>query len=546
MARRRSIPARDEPLDLIVIGAGINGAGIARDAALRGLRVLLLERGDLASGTTSWSTRLIHGGLRYLEHFELGLVRESLRERETLLRIAPHLIRPLSFFVPVYEGDRRGPLQIRAGMLAYDALSFDKTLDRHRMLSAEEALEREPGLNRDGLRGGAVYFDAQAEYPERLAVENALAAMDAGATVVARASVEQLFCAEGAVLGVEYRDELSGRRHSARAPLTVNVTGPWVDQVLGNLDRTAAGRLIGGTKGSHLVVEPFEGAPDEALYVSAQDERPYFIVPWNDLYLIGTTDSRFDGDLDWVVADDEEIEYLIRETNRVVPDARLERSDVVYTYAGVRPLPYSQEGDAGSVTRRHVIHDHAPDLEGLVSIVGGKLTTYRNLAEEATDLIFEKLHRNSPESRTAELKLPGGEAEDFDAFSEQFTRSGALPEAVARRLLRTYGTNARAIAERAREEPPLGECFDSRTKALAAEVAFAFEEELAEHLDDILMRRTMVGLAGSVGIGPDEAAARIAMDVAGWSEDRALDEVRRYRELITRLRPRDLPRAPDA
>ncbi|HYG82891.1 MAG TPA: FAD-dependent oxidoreductase, partial [Pyrinomonadaceae bacterium] len=211
------------PFDAVVVGAGVNGCGVARDAAMRGLRVLLLDKGDVSSGTTAASTRLIHGGLRYLEHGEVGLVRESLRERETLLRtVAPHLVRPLPMLVPVYAGRRRGALTIRAGMLAYDLLSASKSLPRHRMLTAAEARAHAPGLEAEGLRGAALFYDAQVEYAERLAVENALAARARGATVITYARVERLLAGGGAARGVVFTDLLSGATHEARAPFVVN------------------------------------------------------------------------------------------------------------------------------------------------------------------------------------------------------------------------------------------------------------------------------------------------------------------------------------
>jgi glycerol-3-phosphate dehydrogenase len=324
--------------DLIVIGAGINGTGIARDAAMRGLKVLLVEKHDIGSGTTPWSTRLIHGGLRYLEHYEVSLVRESLRERERLLHIAPHLVNPLTFMIPIYKGHKRGPGMIRLGMIGYDLLSWDKSLDRHHMLNREQTLTREPGLDPEGLRGSAIYYDAQITFPERLSVENALSALEHEAVIITYARVDNLIIENGHVAGIEATDLLDDTDFSARGAVTVNVAGPWVDMVL---DGHETKRLIGGTKGTHIVVDRFEGAPDEALYVEAvTDQRPYFIVPWNGRYLIGTTDIRYDEDLNTVVPDEEEITYLISETNRVLPSANLERADVQYAYAGVRPLPY--------------------------------------------------------------------------------------------------------------------------------------------------------------------------------------------------------------
>ncbi|HEX3721909.1 MAG TPA: glycerol-3-phosphate dehydrogenase/oxidase, partial [Nitrolancea sp.] len=404
-----------QQFDLIVIGAGINGAGIARDGAMRGLRILLLDKGDIGGGTTSFSTRLIHGGLRYLEYAEFGLVRESLRERERLLHIAPHLVTPHRFLIPFYVGARRGPGLIRLGMLAYDLLSYDKSLPRHTTLTAEQTLALEPGLKRDGLRGAAAYSDAQVAFPERLSVENALAARQYGATVLTYARVDELIRAGNTVQGVRFTDVLDNRTYTAYATVTLNVAGPWVDALLGDL---ATRRLIGGTKGTHIVVGAFPGAPSSALYIEAsRDRRPYFVVPWNDRYLIGTTDTRFDGDLDQVEPDEQEIDYLIDETNRAIPDARLTRDAVQYAYAGVRPLPYDDGTSAASITRRHIIHDHAPRIEGLVSIVGGKITTYRSLAESAIDLCFRKLQRTAPRCTTASVTLPGATGVDWRAFA---------------------------------------------------------------------------------------------------------------------------------
>src|SRR5215213_1993621 len=221
-----STEIEESPFDLIVIGAGINGAGIARDAAMRGLRVLLLDKGDISSGTTGWSTRLIHGGLRYLEHAELGLVRESLRERERLFQIAPHLVRPLAMIIPIYSGARRGPLMIRAGMIVYDLLSLDKSLDRHHMLSRAETIKRAPGLRTEGLRGAALYYDAQVEYAERLVLENVLSAREHGATIQTYARVERFIIDGDRVRGVEFTDLTAGGRRRARAAVTVNVSGP--------------------------------------------------------------------------------------------------------------------------------------------------------------------------------------------------------------------------------------------------------------------------------------------------------------------------------
>ena len=580
--------------DVIVIGAGINGAGIARDAAMRGLKVLLLDKGDIGGGTSSWSTRLIHGGLRYLEHGEFGLVRESLRERACLMNIAPHLVRALPLLVPIYRNARRGYWTIRAGMIAYDVLAFGKTLPRHRMLSAAETLERAPGLRRADLLGAAVYFDAQVEYAERLVLENVLSAVEHGAAVLTYARVEKLIVADGKACGVEFSRQSDGGvqsstsrvqrpeseplefkvpgrlsrgeeggfvraltssedgrptaskdastgRHSASAAIVINAAGPWVDQLLQESDRRAP-RLIGGTKGSHLIVAPFPGAPATAIYVEAEtDGRPFFVIPWNGQYLIGTTDIRYDGNLDHVQIDHEEIDYLLRETNRLLPDARLTREQILYTYSGVRPLAFTGGKDEQSITRRHFIRVD-PQIQNLFSIVGGKLTTYRRLAQQAVDLALKKLGRRPIACTTDRVPLPGaggsvrtgsgpGSPHGQAAWGGDSDR---VPLMIWDRLLRIYGKRSSLIVELLREDASLAAVFDPETGAIAAEVVLAFRHELAQTLADCLLRRTMVGLNSTCGLDAAEPAARIAQQYLGWSDTRRAEEVATYREEVSR------------
>jgi glycerol-3-phosphate dehydrogenase len=552
--------------DVIVIGAGINGAGIARDAAMRGLRVLLLDKGDISSGTTQWATRLIHGGLRYLEHYEFALVRESLRDREALLHIAPHLVKPLGFLVPIYDRNAHGPLLIRLGMNLYDTLSYDKSMDRHKMLSRKKVEDREPGLNPEGLKAAAFYYDAQVEYAERVAVENAISARDHGATIVTYANVERLIIANNDVKGVEFTDVLSGESHTARAPVTVNVAGPWVDEVLADLQQPGTdenvGRFMGGTKGSHLVVDAFPGAPKgEALYVEARkDGRPYFIVPWNGRYLIGTTDLRYEEDLDYVKASEEEIQYLLDETNYVIPEAGLTRDDVLFTYSGVRPLPYNPEGETGGVTRSHVVFDHAkggsaaggkvksqsaelPQVGGLLSIIGGKLTTYLNLSRQTTDAVFKKLDRKGPKSTSRKTPLPGSETSDFGAFVAGFKAASTIPDVLRDRLLKLYGVRAAEVLALGEDDPdlltPLSPIESVETALIGAEVIWAFREEMAQTLSDVLLRRTMAGYGPKVALDSVEAAAEVAVKHLGWDDERAEREVSEYREWIKRYTPKE-------
>jgi glycerol-3-phosphate dehydrogenase len=553
--------------DLIIVGAGINGAGIARDATMRGLKVLLLDKGDISSGTSSWSSRLIHGGLRYLEYYEVRLVRESLSDREKLLRVAPHLVKPVPFVIPIYGHNKRGPGMVRLGMLAFDLLSFDKSMASHKMIGRDEALKMVPGLNPEGLKGAALYYDCQVEYAERLVLENAVSARDHGAIVLNYAEVERLVLENGTVRGVEFADVLeNGRKYTAHAPVTVNVSGPWVDEVLAGLRPAGAnpnaGRFMGGTKGTHLVVDPFPGGSKEVLYYEAlSDNRPILVIPWNGRYLIGTTDLRYEGDLDLVVGDEGEIEYLLQETNALIPEANLTRDDVLYTYSGVRPLPYNPEGEAGGVTRSHVVFDHAegqsaaggkvknaslqmPQVGGLISIIGGKLTTYRNLSRQTTDAVYKKLGTKPPKSATDRVPLPGGAVRDFDAFAAEFKAKSGLRGVLASRLLEVYGARAYDVLAEAGGDPalkkPLAFRADAETGIIGAEVLYALRREMAQTLSDVLLRRSMVAYGPKVGLDVDRAAAAVAIKHLGWTEERAEREVAEYRRYIERYTPRTL------
>jgi glycerol-3-phosphate dehydrogenase len=543
MIRSQPIPPHieDAPFDLIIIGAGINGTGIARDAAMRGLKVLMLDQDDICSGTSAWSSRLIHGGLRYLEHVEIDLVRESLRERERLFANAPHLVVPLEFVIPLYKRNKRPPWMIKIGMLGYDVLSFDKSVGTHKMMSRDEVLRRMPGLDPHELKGAAMYYDGQVELAERLCVENALSARDHGALVLTYARVDRLLLENNTVRGVEFSDRLDGGTHRACAPVTLNVSGPWVDEVLLGTGRKVK-RFMGGTKGTHLIVDPFPGAPNDAIYLEAvTDGRPIFVIPWEAKYLIGTTDIRYEGDLNYVKADEAEIEYLLKETNLIIPEAKLTRDSVLYTYCGVRPLPYQASGSAGSITRRHIVHDHAPEIEGLLSVIGGKLTTFRSLAEEAVDDVFKKLAKKAPKCTTGQVPLPGAETEDYAAFCQKFSESSKLSPETSRRLLHVYGTRSTEILDLIDQDPDLTEPFSPDMGAIAAEIVLALQQEMAETLADVLLRRTMVGFGTSVGLDADENAAKVAQKYLGWDRQRAEEEVAAYRQYIERFHPRQLP-----
>lgn len=518
--------------DLAVIGGGINGAGIARDAASRGLKVIVLEKNDFGSGTTSWSSRLIHGGLRYLEYGEIPLVFESLRERRRLRELAPHLVSSLKLTIPVYRGSRRGRWLIRLGMLAYDVLSLGKKTPRHRMLSRDELLHEMPRLRSEGLVGGAQYFDAQVTFAERLVIENVLAAHQAGAVVRNYSPVIGINVRQHEVHSLQFVDQVSGEEQEVRARVIINAAGPWVDRVLATVNREMQ-LFMGGTRGSHIVVGRFEGAPETAFYIEADaDHRPLFIIPWNGQVLIGTTDIRHEGDPGEARASQEEIDYLLAESNRVFPSADLAMDDIHYVYAGIRPLPRREKGPESAITRKHIILHHKKLARGLLSVIGGKLTTYRNLAEQAVNKVVRLLDIDAGPCRTRTEALPGGA--DLQAARDKLIQNPSLNPRCVERLLAVYGSRALRILEM--KNAPQG-FVDKDERVLAAEIVYAMREEFAVTLTDIIFRRTMIGLDPDQGAGMFAEIARLAGAEAGWDSSEMSRQHGDLEEFCRRLQP---------
>ncbi len=526
--------------DLIVIGGGSNGAGVARDAALRGIKTLLLDKDDFGSGTTGWSSRLIHGGLRYLEYFEFNLVRESLREREVLLRVAPHLVQPLQMSIPIYAGGSRDFWEIRAGMILYDLLSFDKSLPNHRTLSVQKCQQLFRHLNPVGLKGAAQYFDAQVVHAERLCLELILSAQAAGATALNYAKVTQLHHQNGQVTSLTCVDQLTGHTHTLQGSpqvVVINTSGPWVDEVLQGSQPSdiSKGRKIGGTKGSHMIVDPFPGAPTAALYVEAEkDNRPFFILPWANQYLIGTTDIRYNGDLDRIKAEDHEIDYLLAETNRVIPCAQLTRADVRFTYAGVRPLPYSEGKKTSSITRSHVLYDHAQEgINNLISLIGGKLTTYRQVAEEMVDAAMKKQGQTVTASSTKDEPLPGAIALNNALIETMISKYQAVVSRDAIfHLFSIYGSHAVRILDRVNQTPELGEPIVPGLLDIQAQVVHAVQGEQAHTLLDICLRRTILAMQTNYGFDVLPAVTAILQQHCGWSESECDRQIQQYHHYI--------------
>jgi glycerol-3-phosphate dehydrogenase len=522
----------DTEFDLAIVGAGINGAAIARDAATRGLSVLVVDKADVGSGTSSWSSRLIHGGLRYLEHGELRLVHESLHDRERLLHIAPHLVTPLPFVVPVYRHNHKPGWMFRTGMVLYDALSLRKSVPRHRALGRKALAVELGSLNPDGLSAGLRYYDGQVVFAERLVLETLLSAADAGASVLTYATAS-ITVADGAAVGLAVHDRLTGVDHAVRAKVVVNAAGPWVDEADAGL---GLDRMIGGTKGTHIVVDPFPGAPDVAIYYEARsDNRAVLVIPWNGRYLIGTTDDRFTGDLDTVAGTQAEIDYLLAETNNLIPEAGLTADAVLFSYAGVRPLPYRPGVKSGNIPRSHLILRH-DTVANLISVIGGKLTPHLSLGTETVDLAAGMLDHKLPASRTSVTALPGGAA-DWPAAARRLRHQLPWDKPIVDRLLAVYGTRCAQVLALSRSDAEQARLIGTGEGAvLVAEVTLAVRAEGAVQLADILHRRTMVGLLPALGMDVDREVAQVAAPLLGWSPSDVEAQVRAHREYVhTRL-----------
>ncbi len=540
-----------EVFDLLVIGGGITGAGIALDAATRGLRVALLEAGDFARGSSSRSSRLIHGGLRYLETFDFRLIFEASAERRRLLELAPHLVHPLPFLFPVWKGGAVGYRKLQAGLWLYDALALLRNLRRHRMLGREAALRAEPGLRREGLRGGGCYYDAAVD-DARLTLTVAQAAHQEGAWLVSYAEAVEFLREHGKLAGARVEDRIGGESCCVRARVVVNATGPWSDVVRRLADPAAPARLR-RTKGIHILLRRDRvGNRGAIIFPSPVDGRIMFILPWGAFTYIGTTDTDYDGTPEAAAAEAADIEYLLASANGILPEAQLTAGDVLSTWAGVRPLlaeEYERGRSAGATSREHEIWQ---DPSGLLNVAGGKLTTYRLMAAEAVDIATRQLRAEhgvaSGPSRTAELPLPGAPPEGWQLLQARIQREAnarGLPAGTAEYLARSYGTEAEAILSLVRHQPDLGRPLLPGQPPLWAEVSYTAAHEMVLRLEDLMQRRLHLlyeAEEGALCIARAVAERLAEQDGIGWNEAEIERQVAAYQATVARTRGLTTPR----
>lgn len=526
-----------EPVDLLVVGGGITGAGIARDAARRGLRTALVDRGDFGAGTSSRSSRLIHGGLRYLEHRQWGLVFEASRERRRLLALAPHLVHPLAFLLPVYADDRLPLWKALAGLLVYDVLSLFRNVRIHRWQSKRSIRRLEPGLRTHGLRGGALYYDAQCD-DARLTLATIRDAHASGALAANYAGVASFDKAAGRLTAARVHDVLTSRTYVVRALKIVNATGPWTDAVR-QLDDPTCRPLVRLTRGSHVaVLRQRLGNQGAVTFTSPIDGRVMFVLPWAHLSYVGTTDTEFDGTPDEVRATGADVLYLLRSANALFPAARLTVDDVVTTWAGLRALVASETEPASAVSREHMI-DESPG--GLLTIAGGKLTTYRAMAEEVVDRVARDLVRldGRPAPRrctTAEEPVPGGGVGDLELLRREVLETGVPPE-TASHLVHAYGSEAPAVCKLFARDRGLAAQIVPGLPPIWAELTYGTRREMVMTLDDFLTRRVhLFHLDPGHALAPvQEVARRLAAEL-GWDATQTRDELTGYATRVVRSR----------
>lgn len=523
--------------DVLIIGGGITGACIARDAALRGLSVALVEKKDFSSATSSGSSKLVHGGLRYLANFELSLVRESLRERRTWEAIAPHMVTPVPFLIPLY-GSTSG-MKLKIGLTLYDLLSYDrnrlddpdKHMPGHKRISREEALERAPFLDADGLIGAMIYYDCQMYSPERIGIECIGDAADNGAHIANYAQVDEILTSQEGdgrkVTGARVTDLLTGTAHDIKADLTINATGPWGDMVMALAEKDGApARSLIRSKGIHLITRKL--TDEMALAVMPSGGGHFFVIPWRDHTIIGTTDTVFKGRPDELGVSETDIADFLKIINTGLPGLNLTRDDVEHFYAGLRPLVDANPNDADEngekdsygASRAAEVFDHAEEgVDRLLSALGGKWTTSRHLAEQVVDMSLDKLGHPKVKCTTSSTPVQGGEITRYRDFEDAaLSRLPNLAPEIVKNLARNYGSRMDDVVDIADHEgdPTLLTPLSNATHTIGAQVLYSIRTEMARTLEDVLQRRTGLGTLGHPGHDTLKRIADIAGDELGW------------------------------
>ena len=511
---------RGETFDVAVIGGGINGAAVARDAAMRGLRVALIDRGDFAGQTSSRSSKLIHGGLRYLPQGQLRLVYEALRERELLAQLtAPHLVRPIGFLFPVYAGRTVSRLALWAGLFVYDRLARTPKAQRYKALGADQVAALEPELTRTGLRGGALYYDGHGD-DSRLTLENVMDAVIHGAAAANYVALTSFDKQGGRLRAAQVNDVFSGERFAISARLFVNAAGPWIDHVR-RMDDPAAAATVRLTKGVHLMLQSRRLPLRHSLVLSDGRGRIIFLIRNRDSILLGTTDTDYSGMPEQVRVVAEDVDYLLGVVAQTIPGAALRHQDVIASFAGLRALVGNGSTAPSSVPREELI---VGSKSGMLSIAGGKLTTHRRIAQRVVDMICRELEVTVQASPTLTTPLPGARpASDTGAGSD------LIAPAARAELASRYGTRTGLLDTLMEQRPRLAEPLCAGSPVLAVEAVYAARFEMAQTLEDFMVRRTaMARRFPTHAAAAAQNAAHLMGSELGWSVEREAAEVAQF------------------
>jgi len=518
--------------DVLIIGGGINGAAIAHDAALRGLDVALVEKKDFGSGTTSASSKLAHGGLRYLKNFEIGLVRESLRERRILEMIAPHLVYPLKFIIPIYKKGPNRKIVMRAGMTIYDLLSFDKGIMKyeeqkipsHEVLTAEELLNQEPLIMKDDLLGGVSYYDCQISSPERLCLEYILTAASNGADVANYAEVKNIKIKDNKVSYVNVEDKISKGKYRLNAKTVINASGPWLDRLIKTYDKNHE-PLLRGTKGIHIITHKISN--NAVVLTTKKTKRNFFIEPWRYHSLIGTTDVSYKGNLDNVMASKKDVKDLVKELNEVY-SVNINVSDVKHSYAGIRPLINEDVKKETKISRKYDIMDG--DIEGLITIIGGKITTARSLAENTVNLVFQKLGKKKVACKTKNTPLHGSTTSHKKYLKKNAKKKKGFEKETIEHLINIYGSRYEDVLNYTM--PWIDKKICPSKKDIKSQIIHAIKEEMTFKLDDFMLRRSGLGTLGYPGDDCTKEVADRLESFLGKDKFNKAEEIIRFKKKV--------------
>ncbi len=550
--KRKLTDLSNRTFDLLIVGGGVVGLAAAREAAARGLATALVEKGDFGGGTSANSLKLIHGGLRYLQHADIGRLRQSVRERRAFMRMAPHLVHPLPFLVPTYGHLVKSREAMSVAFLLYNLLACDrnrladpeKRIPGGRIVSAGECLKLFPGFRKEGLTGGAVFHDGQVHNIERLTLSFALGAERAGAALANYARAVGFLREGGRVAGASVRDELTGRELEVRAGVVMNMAGPWADGLLGRLGVTGgSGYLLAKAvnivvprllSASHAVGLESRGESSDALV--GKGGRLFFVTPWRGVSVIGTTYHTYRGDPDRMRVTAGDVAELVEGINGAWPGAGLKPEEVTFFHAGLVPITAETGPSGANLAKADRIIDHAAagGPEGLVSVVGVKYTTARDVAETAVRIAFRKMGKEMSAAPTAETPLPGGEIDAFTPYLEKAVagRAAGLGEAAARHLVYSYGSDHQRIIGYGREDAGWLANLPGSREVLRAEILHGVREEMAVKLADAVMRRTDLGAMGHPGEDCLGACADIMAGELGWDGERKRRELDETREIF--------------